>query len=142
MSVLRFFLIVLVATTLVSCGASSRSTQSDASDSVDQFEDSGKRISGEFIASVEDTYRTSGSRAQRQATLSFDEDGHFKRQVDSRIEEGSYLITTSNEMIMYIEKLNGEFLTAAKPERYHIDEQSDASIILTGPSRNLLLKKK
>jgi hypothetical protein len=74
--------------------------------------------------------------------LSFDGDGHFKRQLDSRIEEGSYLLTTPGEMIVYIEKVNGEPLTAAKAERYRLDEQSEASMTLTSPSRSFLLKRK
>jgi len=138
---LRIVLLAFVVA-LMSCGASSRSTRSNASDPLGEFEDSGKRIAGDFIASVEDAYRGSGSDRQRQAMISFDGDGHFKRQLDSRIDEGSYLITTTGEMIVYIEKVNGEPLTAAKAERYRLDEQSEASMTLTGPARNFLLKRK
>lgn len=138
---LRIVLLAFVVA-LMSCGASSRSTRSNASDPLGEFEDSGKRIAGDFIASVEDAYRGSGSDPQRQAMISFDGDGHFKRQLDSRIDEGSYLITTTGEMIVYIEKVNGEPLTAAKAERYRLDEQSEASMTLTGPARNFLLKRK
>ncbi|HXF40983.1 MAG TPA: hypothetical protein VN687_14805 [Blastocatellia bacterium] len=138
---LRIVLFAFVAA-LVSCGASSRSTGSNASDPLGEFEDSGKRIDGDFIASVEDNYRARGSAAQRQAMLSFDGEGHFKRQLDSRIEEGSYLITTTGEMIVYIEKVNGEPLTAAKSERYRLDDQSEASMTLSGPARRFLLKRK
>lgn len=141
MSLLRVVLFAFVAA-LVSCGASSRSTGSNASDPPGEFEDSGKRIAGDFVASAEDSYRARGSAPQRQAILSFDGDGHFKRQLDSRIEEGSYLITTTGEMIVYIEKVNGEPLTAAKAERYRLDEQSEASMTLTGPARSFLLKRK
>lgn len=140
-SALRVCLFAFAAA-LVSCGASSRSTGSSASDPFSEFEDSGKRIAGDFIASVEDAYRGSGLGAQRQAMISFDGDGHFKRQLDSRIEEGSYLITTTAEMMVYVEKVNGEPLTAAKAERYRFDEQSEASMTLTGPARSFLLKRK
>ncbi|HYV07358.1 MAG TPA: hypothetical protein VFB82_22375 [Blastocatellia bacterium] len=140
-SMLRIVLLAFVVA-LMSCGASSRSTRSNASDPLGEFEDSGKRIAGDFIASVEDAYRGSGSDPQRQAMISFDGDGHFKRQLDSRIDEGSYLITTTGEMIVYIEKVNGEPLTAAKAERYRLDEQSEASMTLTGPARSFLLKRK
>ena len=140
-SIPRIALFAFVAA-LVSCGASSRSTGSNASEPLGEVEDSGKRIAGDFIASVEDSYRGSGSGPQRQALLSFDGDGHFKRQLDSRIEEGSYLITTTGEMIVYIEKVNGEPLTSAKAERYRLDEQSEASMTLTGPARSFLLKRK
>ena len=82
---LRIVLFAFVAA-LVSCGASSRSTGSNASDPLGEFEDSGKRIDGDFIASIDDSYRGKGSGPQRQAVLSFDGDGHFKRQLDSRID--------------------------------------------------------
>jgi len=141
MLMLRIVLFAFVAA-LVSCGASSRSTVSNASDPLSEFEDSGKRIAGDFIASIDDSYRARGSGPQRQATLSFDGDGHFKRQLDSRIDEGSYLITTTGEMIVYIEKVNDEPLTAARAERYRVDEQSEASMTLTGPARSFLLKRK
>jgi len=141
MLMLRIVLFAFVAA-LVSCGASSRSTGSNASDPLSEFEDSGKRIAGDFIASIDDSYRARGSGPQRQATLSFDGDGHFKRQLDSRIDEGSYLITTTGEMIVYIEKVNDEPLTAARAERYRIDEQTEASMTLTGPARSFLLKRK
>ena len=138
---LRIVLFAFVAA-LVSCGASSRSTGSNASDPLSEFEDSGKRIAGDFIASIDDSYRARGSGPQRQATLSFDVDGHFKRQLDSRIDEGSYLITTTGEMIVYIEKVNDEPLTAARAERYRIDEQTEASVTLSGPARSFVLKRK
>ena len=138
---LRIVLFAFVAA-LVSCGASSRSTGSNASDPLSEFEDSGKRIAGDFIASIDDSYRARGSGPQRQATLSFDGDGHFKRQLDSRIDEGSYLITTTGEMIVYIEKVNDEPLTAARAERYRIDEQTEASVTLSGPARSFVLKRK
>jgi hypothetical protein len=141
MLMLRIVLFAFVAA-LVSCGASSRSTGSNASDPLSEFEDSGKRIAGDFIASIDDSYRARGSGPQRQATLSFDGDGHFKRQLDSRIDEGSYLITTTGEMMVYVEKVNGEPLTAATAERYRLDEQSEASMTLTGPARSFLLKRK
>lgn len=137
----RIVLFAFVAA-LVSCGASSRSTGSNASDPLGELEDSGKRIAGDFVASMDDAYRARGSGSQRQAMLSFDGDGNFKRQLDSRIEEGSYLITTTGELIVYIEKVNGEPLTAAKAERYRLDEQSEASMTLTGPARSFLLKRK
>ena len=140
-SVLRVVLFAFVAA-LVSCGASSRSTGSNANDPRGEVEDSGKRIAGDFIASIEDAYSASGSRPQRQAMLGFDGDGHFKRQLYGRIEEGSYLITTTGEMIVYIEKVNGEPLTEAKAERYRLDLQSEASMTLTGPARSFLLKRK
>jgi hypothetical protein len=140
-TVLRVVLAAFVAA-LVSCGAAPRSTGSNANDPLGEVEDSGKRIAGDFIASIEDAYRGSGSGPQRQAMLSFDGDGRFKRQSDSRIEEGSYLITTTGDLIVYIEKVNDEPLTAAKAERYRLDEQSEASMTLTSPSRSFLLKRK
>ena len=75
--------------------------------------------------------------------LSFDEDGNFKRQEKLRSDEGTYLISTGGELVIYIEKVNGESLSAARVERYVIGERSHDSITLqNGPSRSLILQKR
>ena len=135
-----------VALLAVSCGASTQSRSAgaqQASDS-DSIEDSGKRLSGEFVVSVlEDDYRPRSASAPLQAVFSFDENGNFKRQDKSRVEEGAYLIGTRGELVMYIEKINGELLGAARVDRYAIIDQRDDSIALqSGPSKKLVLRKR
>jgi hypothetical protein len=134
-----------VALLAVSCGASTQSRPGapQASDT-DSIEDSGKRLSGEFILSaVEDAYRPKNASAPLQAVFSFDENGNFKRQDKSRVEEGAYLIGTRSELVMYIEKINGELLGAARVDRYAIIDQRDDSITLqSGPSKKLVLRKR
>ncbi len=74
--------------------------------------------------------------------FSFDENGNFKRQDKSRVEEGAYLIGTRSELVMYIEKVNGELLGSARVDRYAIIDQRDDSITLqSGPSKTLVLRK-
>jgi hypothetical protein len=128
----------------VSCGASTQSRESSSEQSSEAagVEDSGKHISGEFdLISLEDSYRQDNPRAQ--TTFSFDENGDFKRQDRSRLEEGSYLITAQNEMVLYIEKVNGELRAAARVEQYQIADQSDNGFTLQeGPSRKLVLRKR
>lgn len=106
-------------------------------------EDSGQRLSGEFVLnSVEDAYRTKKAQAEPETVVSFDESGYFKRQDRSRIEEGAYVIGTNGEFVIYIEKVNGEQLAAARVERYVISDQSADSFTLGSPSRKLLLRRR
>lgn len=99
-------------------------------------------MSGEFeIISLEDSYRRDDLPSQ--ATFSFDQNGDFKRQDGSRLEEGSYLITAQNELVLYIEKVNGEPRSAARVEGYQIADQSENGFTLEGgPSRRLVLRKR
>lgn len=135
-----------VALLAVSCGASphSRPAGAQQASDTDSIEDSGKRLSGEFIlTAVEDAYRSKNVSAPLQAVFSFDENGNFKRQDKSRVEEGAYLIDTRGELVMYIEKINGELLGAARVDRYGIIDQRDDSITLqSGPSKKLVLRKR
>ncbi len=78
-----------------------------------------------------------------QVLFSFDENGNFKRQDKSRVEEGAYLIGTRGEFVMYIEKINGELLGAARVDHYAIIDQRDDSITLeSSPSKKLVLRKR
>ena len=143
-STARLFLVALLAMASLSCGASAPSRESSSSQSPEDaaVEDSGKRLSGEFVLiSLEDAYRQ--DKTQPQGTFSFDENGNFKRQDGSRIEEGSYLITPRSELVIYIEKVNGEPRSAARVERYQITDQRDEGFTLQdGPSRRLMLRKR
>ena len=134
-----------VALVAVSCGTStqSRPAATQQASDTDSIEDSGKRLSGEFVLSaVEDGYRPKNASAPLQVVFSFDENGNFKRQDKSRVEEGAYLIGTRSEFVMYIEKVNGELLASARVERYTIIDQRDDSIRLeSSPSKTLVLRK-
>jgi hypothetical protein len=143
-STTRIFFLASLALAALSCGASSPSKEPGSPQSPEEaaVEDSGKRMSGEFIVnSVEDAYRQDNSQAQ--TVFTFNDNGDFKRQDKSRIEEGSYLITAQNRMMLYIEKVNGDLRTAARVEQYQITDQSDKGFTLhEGPSRILVLRKR
>jgi len=130
---------------IVSCGFSSPgSTAPNPPSESPSIENSGRLLSGNFfVIHVEDAYRTNTNPASVQASYSFDESGTFKHQSNSRVEEGVYLISTQGELVVYIEKINGEPLTEARIDRYSIIEESSDSITLgSGPSRRLVLKKR
>ena len=143
-STARLFLVGSLALATLSCGASTPSRDSSSGELHQDpaVEDSGKRLSGEFeLISLEDSYRRDSLSSQ--TTFRFDENGDFKRQDGSRLEEGSYLIATQNEMVLYIEKVNGEPRSAARVEQYQIADQSDNGFTLEeGPSRKLVLRKR
>ena len=133
-----------LALVTLSCTNSIQSHQSASSQSIDNdgVEDSGKRLIGEFILiSSEDPYRH--DVAQPQSTFTFDSDGYFKRQDKSRVEEGSYLITTAPELVLYIEKVNGEQHPAARLERYQMADENDTGFTLQdGSSRRSIFHRR
>ena len=135
-----------IALLVVSCGEStqSRSPSAEQTSDADSIENSGKHLSGEFVlTAVEDTYGPKTAQAHPQAVFSFDETGNFKRQDKLRIDEGAYLISTQGELVVYIEKVNGEQLAAARVDRYTMIDQGDDSITLqSGPSKKLILRKR
>ena len=143
MSLTELALLGVVALTAASCGASSQS-QRDDPQYAPPIEDSGKRLSGDFVvSSLEDSYGTKNAQTQTQTVFSFDESGSLKKQDKSRTEEGSYLITTQSELVIYIEKVNGEPLPAARVERYSMsDHRDDGFTLQSGGSRKLLLGKR
>ena len=129
----------------VSCGAASSSHHIDetTSPNFEAVENSGKTLSGDFVLSaVDNEYKVKGSPLS-QRSLSFDAAGNFKRQDRLRVEEGAYLIGPHNELVLYIDKVNGDLLTSAHVERFLIVAQSDDSITLQNtPSETLIWKKK
>lgn len=135
-----------VALLVVSCGVSTQSRPQGAQPASDteSIEDSGKRLSGEFVLSVvEDAYAGTNAQAPTQIIFSFDENGNFKRQDKSRVEEGAYLIGPRSELVIYVEKLNGELLGTARVENYLIIDQNAETVTLqSSPSRKLVLRKR
>jgi hypothetical protein len=138
-------LVGALAIPISSCSFSSqsRSTASDSLSESPSIESSGRLLSGEFsLIQVDDGYRPKTSPAFVQTSYNFDESGSFKRLNKSRVEEGVYLISTQGELVIYIEKVNGELLTEARIDRYSIIEESSDSITLgSGPARKLVLKR-
>ena len=133
-----------VALATASCGASTQSQRDDPQSSgTPSIEDSGKRLSGDFVvSSLEDSYGPKKAQTQTQTVFSFDESGAFKKQDKSRTEEGSYLIGTQGELVIYIEKVNGEPLPAARVERYSMSDQRDDGLTLQSRSGKLVLRKR
>lgn len=143
-SVAKLFLLGAVALGVASCGASTKTQQGSAQVSqADPVEDSGKRLSGDFVLSaVEDAYRVANAQSPPQTILSFDEKGGLKRQERSRIDEGTYLIGARGELVLFIEKVNGEPLAAAQIDRYVITDESVDVITIQSPSQKLTLRKR
>lgn len=144
-SVARFSLVGAIALGVASCGASTKTQQGGFAQSseADSVDDSGKRLSGDFtLSSVEDDYRPANTQSSPQTIFTFDEAGAFKRQDRSRVDEGTYFIGAQGELVIYIEKVNGEPLTAARSERYLINDSNVTTITLETPSRKLILRKR
>ena len=129
----------------VSCGAASSSHHDDetTSTNAELVENSGKTLSGDFVLSaVDNEYKVKGAQLA-QRSLSFDEAGNFKRQDRLRVEEGAYLIGPHNELVLYIDKVNGDLLASAHVERFLIVAQSDDSVTLqNSPAETQTWKKK
>lgn len=129
----------------ISCGGVGQSHQTGASARTDQgpAEDSGKRLAGEFmLVGIENAYQPKQAQVPAEAVWTFDEQGNFKRRDKSHSEEGAYLIGTGGELLIYIEKINGDLLGAARTERYAIAEKSDDTLIVVGASQKFLLRKR
>jgi len=145
-SVARLSLLGAVALGVASCGGSTKTQQGESAQvfEADPAEDSGKRLSGDYVLSaVEDVYRIANTQQNLpQTILSFDKKGTLKRQERSRIDEGTYLIGARSELVIYIEKVNGEPLTAAQIERYLITDESGDAITIQSPSRKLTFRKR
>ena len=144
---LPFALLVLSA-----CG-SAPDKNSDAADSATvpepvTIENSGKTLNGDYlIKSIEDGYAREAAQDDALTTFKFSGDGTFKIErralgVLSVVEEGSYLISTGGELVLYVEKSSGEPRNDARLERYPITEQSGDRLRLQSyPSKFLVLER-
>lgn len=128
------------------CGASTSPPQDGPTSTDNQsIEDSGKRLSGEFIlTTIDDSYSlVKNVQPQPQKVFNFDESGNVKKQDRAGSEEGSYVISTQGQLVIYVEKVNGEPLPAAKVEAYAMsDHRDDGFTLQLGGSRRLLFKKR
>lgn len=110
-------------------------------------EDSGHRLAGNFaVQSLADDYLANSAQTAPRWAFSFKDDGTFHSERESqggkRIEEGSYIIGTQNELVLYIENVSGEALSYARIELYKIDAQSDTELKLRhNGSATLILHK-
>lgn len=111
-------------------------------------EDSGKRLSGEFVFQiVEDSYAPKDAANGQTQVFTFDEDGNFKVEKFVRstatVEEGSYLIDKQGELVLYYDKVSGAMLESARRERYNIISQTDVLLRLQQPpTKSFVLRKR
>jgi len=148
---LKLLLAGLLALISISCKALSTDHQEsqDQTQESRSIENSGKKISGEFVLKgIESDYGAKGVRAAPETIFKFETDGSFKRERASggtvqTIDEGSYVISTRNELALYVEKVGAEMVDAARAEYYTINSQTDDTIRLgRGPAEVLILKRR
>jgi hypothetical protein len=115
----------------------------------ESIQDSGKRLSGEFtLKTVEDDYGQKNLQGQSLAAFRFEESGAFKIDRESgndsmTIKEGTYVISARNELILYVEKVNGSLLSEARINRYLItDMGSDLIRLQSTRSTKYVLEKR
>ncbi|HEX5731393.1 MAG TPA: hypothetical protein VF131_01055 [Blastocatellia bacterium] len=148
-------LTALLALTCFCCGKNNdeisgldQSPHIPGSSRADQFTDSGKRLSGEFVFQVvKDLYAPEGSLGSETRVFTFDEDGNFKVEKfagsTATIEEGGYLIDRQGELILYFDKAGGALLESARRERYNIISQTDLALRLEQPpTKEFVLRKR
>jgi hypothetical protein len=140
----------LVALACASCRSGLRGEQGGSlqSSEVLTVEDSGKRISGDFVLkAIEDDYGKKSLQGKPASTFRFEEGGAFKIEREggtaSSAEDGTYIIGTRNELVLYVEKIGGELLSGARVYHYIIVDQGDDRLKLqANPSATLVLQKK
>ena len=87
------------------------------------------------MKSIDDQYASKDRRALPTFLYTFDKDGRFKREESSQGRllspvEGTYVIGTRGELVLYIEKVGDDQVAAARPERYQLEEQPDGALKL------------
>jgi hypothetical protein len=136
------FLLALLCILFCSCHRSpSSETDNQTFDSwqapeSQPVQNSGRTLSGNYVLkSLDDDY-TPKDRASRPAMVyTFDKEGGFKLEERSGVRlikhvEGSYVIGTKGEMMLYVERVGDDQMAAAVAERYELDEQPDGSLKL------------
>lgn len=147
-------LVVLSCAGLTSCGAN-RNHATGGEQSGDHaaaqtrvFENSGKRLAGDYVMLlVRQGYGAGGVNRGPEASFRFFEDGRFEKDIlidgEAVKEEGYYLVGKGNELVLYVDKIAGELLEAARVEQYQIAEQSDTLIKIQSGAEDLrVLKRK
>jgi hypothetical protein len=146
------FLLVLCATlTFMAACKTARPQSSDAdwvTSAGELIEDTGRRLSGDYIVrSITDDYNSGSVQASPRWSFSFKEDGSFQSERESggamRVETGSYVLSTQNALVLFIEAVGGNALSEARADVYKIESQSDSELRLRhGGSVALVLRKK
>lgn len=111
-------------------------------------ENSGETLSGLFkVVAFNDEY-SHQERPERAITrISFEPGGRFTLQgfVKGNVqveEEGSYLIDRDQRLNLYVEKINGDGLDAARNEQFKIVEKTDRRVRLkAGAAIEIVLEK-
>jgi hypothetical protein len=141
----------LVAVACSCCRNASREEQGGFAQSSEapSIEDSGKRLSGDFVLNrIEDDYGNKSLQGKPVSTFRFEESGAFKIERESggtvlSVEEGTYIISPQNVLVLYVEKVGGEFQSEARIHQYVITERSADQLKLQHyPSATLVLRGK
>ncbi len=111
-------------------------------------ENSGETLSGVFkVTAFKDEY-SRGERPERAITrISFEPDGRFTLHGfvagNVEVEEaGSYLIDREQRLNLYVEKINGDGLDAARNEQFKIIEKTGQRVRLkAGAAIEIVLEK-
>jgi hypothetical protein len=150
----RSILLVLLLALCSLCCHESRQTGSEGasspfgSPSEKSVKNSGRTLEGEFVVrSVHDDYAAQGSARSDQVRFKFDGDSHFEKYVVGASgkprarQEGTYVIGTAQELVLYVEKVDGNPLEAALAERYTIEENSQGLQLRSSPSSTIMLER-
>src|SRR6185369_973709 len=111
-------------------------------------EDSGRRLTDDYaVESVADDYLTNSVQAPPRWTFRFKDDGTFRSERDSRgstrVEAGTYIVSTQDELVLYVEAVAGDALGDARAELYKIEAESGGELRLRrNGSVTLVLRKK
>jgi hypothetical protein len=136
------FLLALLCILFCSCHRSpSSETDNQTFDSwqapeSQPVQNSGRTLSGDYVLkSLDDDYTPKDRASRPTLVYTFDKEGRFKREERSGVRlikhvEGSYVIGTKGEMMLYVERVGDDQMAAAVAERYELDEQPDGSLKL------------
>ena len=128
----RVLILCLGVALLASCGRISPRGQPPEQSYQDEktIQNSSQTLSANYsLKSVESDYRVRDSGKKREVVYSFSSDGTFSREylksgATQSKEEGSYVLGTKDQLALYVEKVSGEALGAARAEYYLIVDQS------------------
>ncbi|MGH9823344.1 MAG: hypothetical protein ACREDR_08845 [Blastocatellia bacterium] len=111
-------------------------------------EDSGKTLNGTYaLTSWQDDYSGRNPAQTTNLRWSFGEDGRFQRQETApgrglRSSEGTYVIGTHDELVLYIEKVDSQPLDSARVERYVIETTGADGLKLRYESAGIITLQK
>jgi hypothetical protein len=130
---LKLSILALCAVALISCNDAPAPVEETIlqPQKVDAPQSSGSTLKGEYVLTpAQDDYAVAGEARQE---IRFDDEGTFTRQRfsdESGTEEGAYFISTANELVFFVERVNDAQLEWAVMERYLILERDDLRLKL------------